>query len=49
MLQYRYVFDEDGVLYHVYAPSKVQAIKDYLEEKGLKALPSNITITRYND
>ena len=49
MLEYRYVFDEDGTLYHVYAPSKVEAIKKYLEEKEIDKLPSNLIITRFND
>ena len=49
MLEYRYVFDEDGTLYNVYAPSKVEAIKKYLEEKALSELPSNLIITRFND
>ena len=48
MEMYQYTFDIKGVLYHVYAPSKVEALAAYLEENGITELPTGCTITRYN-
>ena len=46
---YRYTFTKENYVYHVYAESKVDAIKCYVEENELEELPTNLTITRYNE
>ena len=46
---YLYAFEVDGQVHYVYAPSKTQAIEDYLYEKELSELPKNCVIKRTND
>ena len=46
---YLYAFEVDGQVYYVYAPSKEQAIADYLLEKEISRLPKNCVIKRTND
>lgn len=47
MLMYLYLFKLDGIEYYVYAPSKSEAIAQYLEEKELEELPKGVIITRH--
>lgn len=48
MLLYLYLFKLGSIEYYVYAPSKEEAIVQYLEEKELKELPKGVLITRQN-
>lgn len=48
METYQYAFTYKGGTYYVYAPSKEEAIKDFLEEHEFSELPKGCKITRTN-
>lgn len=48
MNTYLYTFSSNGNEYYVYAPSKISAIRRYLRENRIDALPKDCVITRSN-